>query len=158
MDLLFEIGCEEIPHTSIPALIEQLHQNTIKELSKNEITHDFVQNFSSPRRLAVLVHNVIEVVPAKEMIKKGPPLSAAIIDHSFTPAAKGFISSHENQNQSIDADNIISIDKTAPSSSGIYSKKIDNKDFLIHYHFEKPIETKTRLAKNFQNSFARIYL
>jgi glycyl-tRNA synthetase beta chain len=91
-DLLFEIGCEEIPAkmlgralTELPALVES-------RLAAARIAHPAgVRALGTPRRLAVIVKQLADRQPDLHEEIVGPPASAAFAaDGSLTRAGQGF--------------------------------------------------------------------
>ena len=57
-DLLFEIGVEELPAGYVPPAVEQLERGVREGLESLRLGFGGVLTFSTPRRLAVLVHRV----------------------------------------------------------------------------------------------------
>ena len=150
MNLLFEIGCEEIPHTSVEQLSTQLYTNIANEFTKNNISYENIQKFSTPRRLSVLVQNLNSVIPSRKIVKRGPPLLAAIKNGKFTPSAQGFLAnilkSVSLSESDIQPDNIPElIDIDNDYGAGFYKKKIDDKYFLVYFSQTEEITTKELL-------------
>jgi glycyl-tRNA synthetase beta chain len=93
-DLLFEIGCEEIPArmlaralVDLPGLVEA----RLEEARLIPAGHAGVRALGTPRRLAVIVRQLVDHQPdlAEEVV--GPPASAAFAaDGSLTKAGQGF--------------------------------------------------------------------
>ncbi len=90
-DVLFEIGLEELPARFINDAEQQLKMKTEKWLQDSRISYTSVVSYSTPRRLAVLIH---EIAPAQTTIEeeaKGPALRIAQDEQgSWTKAAIGF--------------------------------------------------------------------
>ncbi|CAN5905305.1 glycine--tRNA ligase subunit beta [soil metagenome] len=90
-DLLFEIGCEEIPakmlarqFVDFPALVEQ-------RLAAARLEHKGVRALGTPRRLAVIVKQLADRQPDLNEEVVGPPASAAFApDGTLTKAGQGF--------------------------------------------------------------------
>jgi glycyl-tRNA synthetase beta chain len=57
-DFLLELGTEELPPKLLPKLSKALTDNIIKELSELKLNYSKVESFATPRRLAVLVHDL----------------------------------------------------------------------------------------------------
>lgn len=93
-DLLFEIGCEELPPKTLLRLSQSLADNLAKGLHDAELTHDSVRVYATPRRLAVFVGNLASSQPDKTVEKRGPAIKASFADDG-TPskAAQGFAAS-----------------------------------------------------------------
>ena len=73
--ILFEVGTEELPASQIRNITESLHESLSQKLNQNEFYFESEDVFSTPRRLAVIFHNIQDKTPEKELIKKGPKLS-----------------------------------------------------------------------------------
>ena len=90
-DLLIEIGCEELPPTALQGLSEAFARGVLSELDSAGIAHEGFESFASPRRLAVQVSSVAPTQPPREIVRRGPALSAAFDPTgSPTKAAEGF--------------------------------------------------------------------
>lgn len=76
MDLLLEIGTEEIPHWMIPGALAQL--------AKMDLFGATPQVDATPRRLMVQASGLPERTPDSEQVVKGPPITAG------DKAAEGF--------------------------------------------------------------------
>ncbi len=75
-DLLFELGCAELPAKGLNALSINLAENIKNELNQAELTYGDVKVFATPRRVAVIVHNLITQQPDRQIEKRGPALTA----------------------------------------------------------------------------------
>ncbi len=75
-DVLFELGCEELPSASVLTLSEALAQNMSAVFASASIAHGKVLHFATPRRLAVLISSVDGMQPAQTIIKRGPGKAA----------------------------------------------------------------------------------
>lgn len=92
--LLFEIGCEELPPKSLRKLSESLRDNLVLQLNVAELTFSSAKVYATPRRLAVLVEDLISSQPDKIIEKKGPAVQAAFnCDGTASKAAQGFATS-----------------------------------------------------------------
>ena len=83
-DFLVEIGTEELPPKSLPALSQAFTDGIVAGLAAAGVKHGAVQPYAAPRRLAVLVKRVAERQPDQEIRRKGPPVQAAF-DASGAP-------------------------------------------------------------------------
>ena len=93
-DFLVEIGTEELPPKSLPALSEAFGAGILAGLAAAGIRHGKVERYAAPRRLALLVRRVGEHQPDQEIRRKGPPVSAAFAaDGQPTRAATAFAES-----------------------------------------------------------------
>lgn len=89
--LLFEIGTEEIPAFDLKAATEKLPQIMEDALGDARIGHGSMEVYSTPRRLAVLVHEVEEATPEVNETFKGPSVAIAFDEAGApTKAASGF--------------------------------------------------------------------
>jgi glycyl-tRNA synthetase beta chain len=92
-DLLIELGCEELPPKSLPALGQSLFNGFTTELNKAEFGFNEKTSrvFYTPRRLALLISDIAERQPDQVIERKGPALAAAFdSENQATPAAYGF--------------------------------------------------------------------
>jgi glycyl-tRNA synthetase beta chain len=93
-DFLVEIGTEELPPKSLPALSAAFTDGIVAGLAAAGVKHGAVQPYAAPRRLAVLVKRVAERQPDQEIKRKGPPVAAAFgKDGAPTRAATAFAES-----------------------------------------------------------------
>lgn len=89
--LLLEIGCEELPSSSLRALGEGLEKTLLAQLAERDLAHGASRWFATPRRLAVQIQAVADKAPDKEQESLGPPLAQARDDDGkWTRAAEGF--------------------------------------------------------------------
>lgn len=89
--LLFEIGCEELPPKSLRKLSESLRDNLLHDLNSANLQFSSAKIFATPRRLAVLVEDLISSQPDTIIQRKGPSVQAAFdCDGTARKAAKGF--------------------------------------------------------------------
>ncbi len=93
-DLLVEIGIEELPPKSLPALSAAFGEGILAGLAAAGVRHGKAEHYASPRRLALLVRRVAEHQPDQQIRRKGPPVSAAFsADGQPTRAATAFAES-----------------------------------------------------------------
>jgi glycyl-tRNA synthetase beta chain len=93
LDLLLEIGSEEIPAGYIAAAVEALRGNVIAWLQASHLDFDSnaIETFATPRRLALRVRGVASEQAHREQTKLGPAVAAAFdADGNPTRAAAGF--------------------------------------------------------------------
>lgn len=93
-DLLVELGTEELPSGSVWPLADALANNLVACLTKANIQHGKVHRFATPRRLAVLIHDV-QLKQASQAISRRGPAVAAAVDKTGQPlpALLGFAKS-----------------------------------------------------------------
>ncbi|HLL21190.1 MAG TPA: glycine--tRNA ligase subunit beta [Kofleriaceae bacterium] len=90
-DLLFEIGCEEIPAKMLTRQLVELPVLVEKRLADARLEHKGIATYGTPRRLAVIVRGLAERQPDLEEEVTGPPAGAAFAaDGSVTKAGQGF--------------------------------------------------------------------
>lgn len=99
--LLIEIGCEELPPKSLNALSQSFTDAMAASFQQNELAFSSIHGFATPRRLAVIVKNLVEEQADREEVKLGPAVAAAF-DKDGLPskAAEGFARSN---NTTVDA-------------------------------------------------------
>jgi glycyl-tRNA synthetase beta chain len=90
-DLLFEIGCEEIPAKMLARQLAVLPGVVEQRLAGARLEHQGVRVLGTPRRLAVIVRQLAERQPDVREEVVGPPVSAAFAaDGSLSRAGQGF--------------------------------------------------------------------
>ena len=88
---LLEIGLEEIPAHVVTPSIQQLAQKVAKFLKGNRLSYDSIEQFSTPRRLAIRINGLGDRQPDIEEDAKGPARKIAQdADGNWTKAAIGF--------------------------------------------------------------------
>jgi len=89
-NFLLEIGCEEIPARMISAASQELRERVSALLSRERLAVSEITSFDTPRRLAVIAHEISTSQPdATEQIT-GPSVGIAYKDGQPTPAAFAF--------------------------------------------------------------------
>lgn len=89
--LLFEIGTEEIPSAPLYAAVAQLRDRVPAALADARLSHGELWVGGSPRRLAVLVRELVEDQPDLSQKVRGPSVAHAFdADGNPTKAAEGF--------------------------------------------------------------------
>ena len=92
--LLIEIGSEEIPARFISRGLALLKEDLVQLLEKSSIKYGNISEYSTPRRLAVLIESVAELQDDRTIESLGPPKKAAYdADGNPTKAATGFAQS-----------------------------------------------------------------
>ncbi|MFW0039386.1 MAG: glycine--tRNA ligase subunit beta [Coxiella endosymbiont of Dermacentor silvarum] len=90
-DFLLEIGCEELPPRILDELSQILSQNIKRELEKAELSFESMHRYATPRRLAVLIKNLISEQPSRILRRQGPSVQAAFAKNGTpTIACLGF--------------------------------------------------------------------
>jgi glycyl-tRNA synthetase beta chain len=74
VELLFEVGCEEIPAGMLPKAEEELRTNIEKLIAAENLSEGVsVETFSAPRRLVAWVRGLLAKQADVEMEVTGPP-------------------------------------------------------------------------------------
>ncbi|NOX43545.1 MAG: glycine--tRNA ligase subunit beta [Gammaproteobacteria bacterium] len=90
-DLLVELGTEELPPKALMRLSDAFASGIKAGLEKANLSFGEVKQYASPRRLAVIVNQLDITQSSKEVVRRGPALTAAFGDDGCpTPAAEGF--------------------------------------------------------------------
>ncbi|EKE01625.1 MAG: hypothetical protein ACD_21C00089G0004 [uncultured bacterium] len=84
-DFLLEIGTEEMPPRQVGELASSLAANLEKELKEQALTYESIKTYSTPRRIAVLITNLIVKQPDQPIEFRGPPINIAF-DKAGKPA------------------------------------------------------------------------
>jgi glycyl-tRNA synthetase beta chain len=93
-DFLIEIGTEELPPNSLQQLSSSLAQNLQKGLRKASLDYGEANIYATPRRLAVLIKDLIDKQPNQTIKRRGPSWQAAFDkDGAVTKAALSFANS-----------------------------------------------------------------
>ncbi|WP_439101772.1 glycine--tRNA ligase subunit beta [Congregibacter sp.] len=89
--LLLEIGCEELPSSSLEQLGIALREQLVNRLTEKGLSHGDSHWFAAPRRLAVLVEDLVEQAADETREALGPPLAQARDEEgNWSRAAQGF--------------------------------------------------------------------
>jgi glycyl-tRNA synthetase beta chain len=76
-DFLVEIGVEEMPPKSLPALSEAFRDGVVAGLKAAGLSHGAARAWFTPRRLAVQVDKLLDRQPEQRLERRGPPVKAA---------------------------------------------------------------------------------
>lgn len=88
---LLEVGVEEMPAHVVTPSIKQLHNKVADFLKENRISFDSIQDFSTPRRMALLIQGLDNKQPDIDESVKGPAKKIAQDENgNWTKAAIGF--------------------------------------------------------------------
>ena len=89
--VLLEIGVEEVPARFIPQALRMLRELSEAGFKDAALDIGDIETYATPRRMAVIVHNVPDMQPDRVREAFGPPKKAAFTpDCKFTKAAEGF--------------------------------------------------------------------
>lgn len=90
-DLLIEIGTEELPPKALQRLSDAFTRGVAEGLTDAGLKIGHVQSYATPRRLAVLIEDVPNAQPDRDIERKGPSLKAAYDGEGKpTKAVEGF--------------------------------------------------------------------
>jgi len=90
-DLLIELGTEELPPKALKRLSHAFSEGVREGLAAAELSHGALQSYAAPRRLAILISDLSERQPDKQVERRGPAVTAAFDDEGCpTKAAEGF--------------------------------------------------------------------
>jgi glycyl-tRNA synthetase beta chain len=93
-DLLIELLTEELPPKALPRLMEAFRHGIFEGLKAQHFVSaeaESLRPFATPRRLAVLVSDVLDRQPDRVIERKGPAVSAGFdAEGKPTPALAGF--------------------------------------------------------------------
>ena len=93
-DLLVEIGTEELPPKALSKLSRSFESGISAGLTKQKLGFSTTRRFATPRRLAVIVSDLVESQEDTNIERLGPAVSAAFdASGNPTPAALGFAKS-----------------------------------------------------------------
>lgn len=93
-DYLFELGCEELPPKALSHLGRSFLANVKAELLSSNLEYSSVEWFATPRRLAIIIHQLSTAQPTTTIVRKGPSIKAAFDSKGNpTKAALGFAKS-----------------------------------------------------------------
>jgi len=90
-DLLIEIGTEELPPKALQRMSDAFTRGIADGLKEAGLQTGDARSFATPRRLAVLIRDVPDAQPDRDIERKGPSLKAAYdADGKPTRAVEGF--------------------------------------------------------------------
>jgi len=139
LDLLIELGTEELPPKALLTLSNAFKENFSAELKQAELTFSEIKAYATPRRLALIVNELETQQADKEVDRRGPPLSAAFDeDGEPTKAALGFAQSC--------GININDVEKI----------ETDKGAWLFYKVLLKGLETKALLPKMINNALSKL--
>ena len=87
---VFELGCEELPSSSLPSLNSQFEQLFAQKLSDALLDYESLSVIAAPRRLGVVIEGVDEESEDKLFERRGPAFEAAFQGNEPTKALLGF--------------------------------------------------------------------
>jgi glycyl-tRNA synthetase beta chain len=90
-DLLVEIGVEELPHAICASTADEFCGSFIAGLKEERISHGVTKGYGSPRRLALLIREVVERQEDYHVEKRGPSREKAYVNGKPSKALLGFL-------------------------------------------------------------------
>lgn len=91
MDLLVEIGTEELPARFVDAAVEQMRETAERQLAELRLTYERMETMGTPRRLALLVFGLADKQDDLIRETRGPSAKVAFDETGApTKAALGF--------------------------------------------------------------------
>jgi glycyl-tRNA synthetase beta chain len=113
-DVLFEIGCEEIPAKMLAKALADLPAAVEQKLTAARLEWGAVRALGTPRRIAVIVKGLADRQPDLNEEVVGPPVSAAFAaDGTLTKAGQGFAAKNGVAAESL-------VKKEVPGKKGVY--------------------------------------
>jgi glycyl-tRNA synthetase beta chain len=113
-DLLFELGCEEIPAKMLTKALADLPASVEGKLREARLPWGSVRALGTPRRIAIIVKGLGDRQPDLDEEVVGPPVGAAFAaDGSLTKAAQGFAAKNGVAPESLTK-------KEVPGKKGVY--------------------------------------
>jgi glycyl-tRNA synthetase beta chain len=119
MELIFEIGCEELPASFIEPALEQLERGFVAACAAKRIAAEGVRVLATPRRLTLLVDHLGETQADLEEVRTGPPAQVAFKDGQPTKAAEGFA---RGQGVPVEDLYVVETDKGAYVAAKVFEK------------------------------------
>ncbi|WP_293170919.1 glycine--tRNA ligase subunit beta, partial [Oceanithermus sp.] len=77
MNLLFEIGTEELPAAYVPRALADLERLAAERLASARLEFEAIETYATPRRLALVARGLPEASARVEEERRGPPERAA---------------------------------------------------------------------------------
>ncbi|MFB2539720.1 MULTISPECIES: glycine--tRNA ligase subunit beta [unclassified Acinetobacter] len=91
-NVLFELGCEELPPKSLKTLRDALKNQVEQGLTQAGLAYDDIVAYAAPRRLALLIKNIDGKQPDSQKRFDGPAVQAAYnADGTPSKALEGFM-------------------------------------------------------------------
>jgi glycyl-tRNA synthetase beta chain len=94
-DFLLELGTEELPPTALKHLLSALASGVKAGLDELGLSYHRINSYASPRRLALVVEQLAEATPVRQVTHWGPPAQVAFdAEGKPTRAAEAFAQKH----------------------------------------------------------------
>jgi len=138
-DFLVELGTEELPPKALSTLLSAFRSGIQSGLEKEGLRFSAIEEYASPRRLAVLVKQLDSVTPAKEIVAWGPPAKIAFdAEGNPSKAALAFAS------------------KNGLDASALVVENDGKADKLVHRSASGGLDTSTLLGAIVSESLAKL--
>jgi len=138
-DFLVELGTEELPPKALSTLLSAFRSGIQSGLEKEGLRFSAIEEYASPRRLAVLVKQLDSVTPAKEIVAWGPPAKIAFdAEGNPSKAALAFAS------------------KNGLDASALLVENDGKADKLVHRSASGGLDTSTLLGAIVSESLAKL--
>ena len=93
-DFIFELGCEELPSSAVWSLTNEFANHILSALDKAELSYGEVKRYATPRRLALVIHDLQDKQKNQSTVRRGPALTASFDSEGMpSKALIGFASS-----------------------------------------------------------------
>ena len=76
LDLLVELGTEELPPKALTTLRDAFAGSVIEGLAAAGVPHGEVKTYAAPRRLAFIIKDLATAQPDRQVERRGPATSA----------------------------------------------------------------------------------
>ena len=94
--LLLELGTEELPAKGLKNLSDAFSALVARGLTEAKLSFSHVEKIATPRRLGLIIHDLVERQADEQIEKRGPPLAAAFDDKGhITKATEGFLRANQ---------------------------------------------------------------
>lgn len=127
MELVFEIGCEDLPARFVEPTLKQLRDNFVAKCAEHRIAIGEPRMVATPRRLALLVRDLPEAAADLSEERTGPPAAVAFKDGAPTKAAEGFA---RGQGASVEDLYTVATDKGEYIAVKVFEKGAATRDIL----------------------------
>lgn len=139
-DFLLEIGSEELPAVFVPLGCQNLRLGIEKLLKESSLLYESLHIYGTPRRLAIVVKELVKGTKDKEIKRKGPPITTVFDgEGNVTKQGIGFF-------KSLGIENPPKLSEIE-SHPFLYVQKIKENDYLMADIAEKGIGTAHILSK-----------
>lgn len=145
-DFLVELGTEELPPKALRTLSKAFTQGIVDGLKAVELNHGTVKSYAAPRRLAVVVEQLEEQTPLKEVEVWGPPAKIAFdAEGNPTKAAEAFAKKNNINVSDLKAESDGKVEKLVHRSQAGGESAVDKLAGIVETSLDKlPIPKRMR--------------